>query len=126
MTAQLVAKSTGAGVQSTAIALLIAEGRLPKPDVAIFADTGWEPAAVYQQVDRLAEVYQGAGVEFIRVGDHALLRRTVRRGQPVGGPVLVHGSASDDGEDPVTVADGVREPFQHDDGELHRFIVADQ
>lgn len=69
MTAQLVAKSTGAGVQSTAIGLLIADGKLPKPDVAIFADTGWEPAAVYRQVERLAELYQGAGVEFIRVSN---------------------------------------------------------
>jgi len=63
----IVAKSTGAGVQSTAIALLIRDGMLPKPDVAIFADTGWEPAAVYEQVDRLAEVYAAAGVEFHRV-----------------------------------------------------------
>lgn len=69
MTAQLVVKSTGAGVQSTAIALLIADGKLPAPDVAIFADTGWEPAAVYRQVDRLAEVYESAGVEFIRVAN---------------------------------------------------------
>jgi len=65
----VVAKSTGAGVQSTAIALLIRDGMLPKPDVAIFADTGWEPAAVYDQVDRLAQVYADAGVEFYRVAN---------------------------------------------------------
>jgi len=57
----LIAKSTGAGMQSSAIALLIRDGMLPKPDVAIFADTGWEPAAVYEQVDRLAQVYADAG-----------------------------------------------------------------
>ena len=39
--------SLGAGVQSTTLLLLAAEGRLPTPDAAIFADTGWEPAAVY-------------------------------------------------------------------------------
>jgi len=65
----IIAKSTGAGVQSTAIALLIRDGVLPKPDVAIFADTGWEPAAVYEQVDRLAKVYADAGVEFHRVAN---------------------------------------------------------
>ncbi len=39
------ALSLGAGVQSTTLALLAVEGVLPMPDVAIFADTGWEPAA---------------------------------------------------------------------------------
>lgn len=45
--------SLGAGVQSTTLALLAAEGALPAPDVAIFADTGWEPAEVYEHLDRL-------------------------------------------------------------------------
>lgn len=49
----LVALSLGAGVQSTTLALLAAEGGLPRPDVAIFADTGWEPAAVYAHLGRL-------------------------------------------------------------------------
>jgi hypothetical protein len=45
--------SLGAGVQSTALAILAARGHLPRPDAAIFADTGWEPAAVYAHLDRL-------------------------------------------------------------------------
>jgi hypothetical protein len=49
----LVALSLGAGVQSTTLALLAADGTLPTPDVAIFADTGWEPADVYAHLDRL-------------------------------------------------------------------------
>lgn len=49
----LTALSLGAGVQSTTLALLAVEGVVPKPDVAIFADTGWEPAAVYAHLDRL-------------------------------------------------------------------------
>ena len=49
----LVALSLGAGVQSTTLALLAEAGELPKPDVAIFADTGWEPADVYAHLDRL-------------------------------------------------------------------------
>jgi hypothetical protein len=63
----LTALSLGAGVQSTTLLLLAAEGALPKPDVAIFADTGWEPASVYRQLDRLTAVAADAGIELIRV-----------------------------------------------------------
>ena len=45
--------SLGAGVQSTTMALMAAHGELPMPDAAIFADTQWEPAAVYEHLDRL-------------------------------------------------------------------------
>jgi hypothetical protein len=43
--------SLGAGVQSTTLALLAERGEAPRPDYAIFADTGWEPAAVYKHLD---------------------------------------------------------------------------
>lgn len=59
--------SCGAGVQSTAIALLMRDGRLPLVDHVIFADTGWEPASVYGQVDRLAAVFAELGVSLHRV-----------------------------------------------------------
>ncbi len=39
--------SLGAGVQSTTVLLLACEGEIPRFDVALFADTGWEPSAVY-------------------------------------------------------------------------------
>jgi len=52
----VIALSLGAGVQSTTLALLTLEGVLPTPDCAIFADTGWEPAAVYAHLDRLEAV----------------------------------------------------------------------
>jgi hypothetical protein len=43
--------SLGAGVQSTTLALMAAAGEIgPMPDAAIFADTGWEPKAVYDQL----------------------------------------------------------------------------
>jgi hypothetical protein len=42
--------SLGAGVQSTTIALMAARGEIPSPDCAIFADTGDEPAAVYEHL----------------------------------------------------------------------------
>lgn len=45
---RLRALSLGAGVQSTTLALMAAHGEIgPMPDCAIFADTGWEPNAVY-------------------------------------------------------------------------------
>ncbi|MFC7817604.1 hypothetical protein ACFUTR_23520 [Streptomyces sp. NPDC057367] len=60
--------SLGAGVQSTTLLLLAAEGLLPKLDGAIFADTGWEPAAVYTHLDRLErEVAEPAGIPIYRV-----------------------------------------------------------
>lgn len=43
--------SLGAGVQSTTLALMAAHGEIgPMPDCAIFADTGEEPAAVYEHL----------------------------------------------------------------------------
>lgn len=45
--------SLGAGVQSSTVALMSARGDLPRLDFAVFADTGWEPAAVYRHLDWL-------------------------------------------------------------------------
>lgn len=60
--------SLGAGVQSTTLFLLAAEGRLPGLDAAVFADTGFEPAAVYEHLDRLEkEVAIPAGIPIYRV-----------------------------------------------------------
>ena len=44
--------SLGAGVQSTVMALMADQGYegFQKPDFAIFADTGWEPKAVYKHL----------------------------------------------------------------------------
>lgn len=45
--------SLGAGVQSSTIALMMAHGEIEPPDVAIFADTQAEPAAVYRHLESL-------------------------------------------------------------------------
>ena len=52
------ALSLGAGVQSSVLALLLSRSEpnladygYPKPDVAVFADTGWEPDYVYRHLD---------------------------------------------------------------------------
>ncbi len=79
------------------------------------------------RLDRVAQCGAGAvGLDDVDVGggqpgvgqglpDHAVLRRAVRRGQPVGGAVGVHGGAAHDGQDRVTVAAGVGQPFQDQD-----------
>lgn len=60
--------SLGAGVQSTTLLMLSADGTLPKLDAAVFSDTGWEPAAVYQHLNRLEEeVAKPAGIPIHRV-----------------------------------------------------------
>jgi len=53
--ARLRILSLGAGVQSTTLALMAARGEIEAPDCAIFADTGWEPRAVYEHLARLRE-----------------------------------------------------------------------
>jgi len=48
--------SLGAGVQSTVMALIASQGGFnKKPDIAIFADTGWEPRQVYDHLNWLEE-----------------------------------------------------------------------
>ncbi|GAA4978109.1 hypothetical protein GCM10023205_52490 [Yinghuangia aomiensis] len=70
MTATPRVLSLGAGVQSTALLLLSAEGVIPRYDAAIFADTGWEPAAVYQHLDRIDRDIAGpAGIPILRVSN---------------------------------------------------------
>ncbi|MFD9793356.1 hypothetical protein ACFWXK_20685 [Streptomyces sp. NPDC059070] len=47
---------------------LAADDTLPKIDYAVFADTGWEPKAVYQHLDRLEkEIAKPAGIPILRV-----------------------------------------------------------
>jgi hypothetical protein len=60
--------SLGAGVQSTAVLLLSALGKLPKLDGAIFSDTGWEPQGVYDHLNRIErEIAAPAGIPIYRV-----------------------------------------------------------
>ncbi len=64
---RLRALSLGAGVQSSTLLLLAAHRRIPTFDVAIFADTGWEPAAVYRHLHRLTRIAEQAGIRVVRV-----------------------------------------------------------
>lgn len=54
--------SLGAGVQSTTVLLMSCRGELPKLDCAIFADTGWEPKAVYEHFDWLKPYSEAHGI----------------------------------------------------------------
>lgn len=73
MTAVVDVLSLGAGVQSTALLLLSAEGRLPRLSAAIFADTGWEPEPVYAHLQRLRlEVADPAGIPIIEASVGAI------------------------------------------------------
>lgn len=55
-------------MQSTALLLLAADGRIDRPDLAIFSDTGWEPREVYDHLDRLErEVAEPAGIPILRL-----------------------------------------------------------
>lgn len=61
------ALSLGAGVQSSTCLLLACRREIPPFDVAIFADTGWEPQAVYRHLRRLQRLADRAGIPVRRV-----------------------------------------------------------
>ena len=80
--------SLGAGAQSSVLALLLSRSdpRLvelgyPMPDVAIFADTGWEPEYVYHHLDWLESQLQ---FPLIRVSD-GNLRSNLKTARTVSG-----------------------------------------
>lgn len=59
--------SLGAGVQSSTVLLMSLRGELDRLDAAVFADTGWEPPAVYQHLEWLEAEAARAGVPVHRV-----------------------------------------------------------
>lgn len=69
--------SLGAGVQSTTLALMACEGVLTGLDGAIFADTGWEPKAVYDQLGRLSGELEAAGIPLYKVSRGGTIREDV-------------------------------------------------
>lgn len=67
-----IAWSFGGGIQSAAIAVLIREGVLPKPDLAVIADTDRERRTTWQYLDEVMRPYlEPVGVE-IHVAPHSL------------------------------------------------------
>lgn len=79
--------SLGAGVQSTTMALMAARGEItPMPDVALFADTGWEPKKVY---DHLSWLMSSNVLPFpVHIVDNGNIREdidTVAAGEKIAG-----------------------------------------
>ena len=68
--------SLGAGVQSSTLLLLSEQGYLPPLTAAVFADTGWEPAAVYRHLERLAELTE---IPIVRVSSGNLRDKVLAR-----------------------------------------------
>ena len=65
--------SSGGGIQSTAIAVLICTGRLPKPDLALMCDCGYESAKTIEYMRSVAiPRLREAGVELhlVRSADY--------------------------------------------------------
>jgi hypothetical protein len=64
----------GGGTQSVAIAVLICQGKLPKPDFSVIADTGYERSSTWDYMDsvlvpRLKE--NGVGLVRVRASEYA-------------------------------------------------------
>lgn len=72
--------SLGAGVQSSAMLILSADGRhnVPRADLAIFADTKDEPPWVYEQLQRLAAYSKPRGIPVVVVGRDESLSEAMR------------------------------------------------
>ena len=67
--------SLGGGLQSTTLLLLSLHGKLPKIDFALFADTGWERQATYENVEMLREYAAGFDVPIFTVEGYTSVRR---------------------------------------------------
>ena len=52
------------GIQSTTLFYAAIFGEIPRPDCAIFADTGWERKSTYQTLDRLKEIAEDENLPF--------------------------------------------------------------
>lgn len=90
--------SLGAGVQSSALLLLAAEGKIAPFDVAIFADTGWEPATVYDHLQRLIdEVARPAGIPVVRVSNGNIREDSISVDYSIMLPLFLMDSAGNKG-----------------------------
>lgn len=74
---ELLTVGCGAGTQSTAIYYLIRDGRIEKPNAAIFADTGNEEPEVLETAEFLRDGYEAMGVPFYTVTRHRFRRTDI-------------------------------------------------
>lgn len=60
--------SCGGGTQSCAIAALIVQGKIQKPDIAVIADTGYEKQSTWNYCDKvLIPELSNVGVDLVRI-----------------------------------------------------------
>lgn len=77
--------SLGAGVQSTTLTLMAAAGAFGTiPELAIFADTGWEPASVYDHLEWLSRHLETIGIEVARVSAGNIRDDSLAAAEPSG------------------------------------------
>jgi hypothetical protein len=76
--------SLGAGIQSSTLYLMAVRRELERPDAAIFADTQWEPAAVYAWLDVLERI-GGHLIPIRRVSAGNIREAALTRVEPKGG-----------------------------------------
>ena len=91
--ADLTTISYGAGTQSSVLMLLAAAGEVePMPDMAIFADTGNEPPAVYEMVEWMTDQvpFPLVQVSAMRPILQAFRDGTDGRGYAIGHPIPAH------------------------------------
>jgi hypothetical protein len=80
--------SYGGGTQSIAIAVLVAQGKLPKPEVAVIADTSREASETWEYTDRwVRPMLREVGVE-IQVAPHSLSNFDLYDGEDGGTPLI--------------------------------------
>jgi len=90
--------NSGGGTQSTAIAALIVQGRLPKPDIAVIADTERERSTTWNYLDQVVlPALQSVGVDLVRVPKSAYSDKDLLGG--AAGDTLLIPAFTDKGND---------------------------
>jgi len=98
MNRRVTVLSLGAGVQSSTVALMAAAGEIkPMPDFAVFADVGWEPAAVYRWLDELEKLLPFPVVRATHAdGLRANIMRSLTGNRCAGAPFYTTSAANPD------------------------------
>ena len=80
--------SHGGGVQTRAIVRLILEGKMPRPDLIVFSDTGEEPQAIYEGLIRDRADCETAGIPFDVITEGRRLGDAILDGPGVFAPAF--------------------------------------
>lgn len=71
--------SLGGGVQSSTVFLMACHGEIEKPELAIFADTGWERRATYDWIEFLSQRGREAGIPLVVIGNSNIRHNALHR-----------------------------------------------